>query len=101
MPASARKKKHFVQIYQVGEHGGWAYFALEFVPGGSLARQLAGRPQPATQSARLVEAVAQAMAYAHERGVVHRDLKPANILFFEGCTPHRDLHSFPTRRSSD
>src|SRR5262245_14690668 len=78
---------HIVQIYEVGEQGGWAYFALEFVPGGSLARQLAGRPQPAGPSARLVEAVARAMAYAHDRGVVHRDLKPANILLSADGTP--------------
>src|SRR5262245_24075021 len=44
---------HVVQIYEVGEHAGWAYFALEFVPGGSLAQHLAGRPQPAVPSARL------------------------------------------------
>jgi tetratricopeptide (TPR) repeat protein/tRNA A-37 threonylcarbamoyl transferase component Bud32 len=76
-----------VQILEVGEHGGWAYFALEYVPGGSLARQLAGRPQAAIPSARLVEAVARAMAYAHERGIVHRDLKPANILLTAEGTP--------------
>jgi serine/threonine-protein kinase len=69
-----------VPIYEVGEQDGWAYFALEFVPGGSLARHLAGRPQPAGPSARLVETLARTMAYAHERGILHRDLKPANIL---------------------
>jgi eukaryotic-like serine/threonine-protein kinase len=78
---------HIVQMYEVGEQDGWAYFALEFVPGGSLAQQCAGRPQPAVPSARLVEAVAHAMAYAHERGVVHRDLKPANILLAADGTP--------------
>jgi serine/threonine-protein kinase len=71
---------HVVEIHEVGEQDGWAYFALEFVPGGSLARQLAGRPQPAEPSARLVETLARAMAHAHERGIVHRDLKPANVL---------------------
>src|SRR5262249_48487938 len=71
---------HIVQIYEVGEQGGWAYLALEFVPGGSLARHLAGRPQPAGPSAQLMETLARAMAYAHERGVIHRDLKPANVL---------------------
>jgi serine/threonine-protein kinase len=71
---------HIIQIYEVGEQDGWAYFALEVVPGGSLARELAGRPQPVAPSARLVETLARTMAFAHERGIVHRDLKPANIL---------------------
>jgi serine/threonine-protein kinase len=78
---------NIVPIYDVGEHAGWAYFALEFVPGGSLARRLAGGPQPAGPSARLVEAAARAMGYAHDRGVVHRDLKPANILLTADGTP--------------
>jgi serine/threonine protein kinase/tetratricopeptide (TPR) repeat protein len=71
---------NIVPIYEVGEQDGWAYFALEFVPGGSLARQLAGRPQPAGEAARLVETLAWTMDYAHTQGIVHRDLKPANIL---------------------
>jgi serine/threonine protein kinase/tetratricopeptide (TPR) repeat protein len=71
---------NIVPIYEVGEQDGWAYFALEFVPGGSLARHLAGRPQPAGPSAQLVETLARAMDYAHVQGIVHRDLKPANIL---------------------
>jgi eukaryotic-like serine/threonine-protein kinase len=69
-----------VQIYEVGEQDGLPYFSLEFVEGTSLAQRLAGKPQPAKEAARLVETLAQAMHYAHERGIVHRDLKPANIL---------------------
>jgi tetratricopeptide (TPR) repeat protein len=78
---------HIVPVYEVGEHDGWAYFALEFVPGGSLARQLAGRPQPAVLSAQLVETLAGAVEHAHERGVVHRDLKPANVLLAADGSP--------------
>ncbi len=78
---------HIVPIYAAGEQDGWAYFALEFVPGGSLARQLGGRPQPANRSARLVETLARAMEYAHMQGIVHRDLKPANILLMADGTP--------------
>jgi serine/threonine-protein kinase len=71
---------HIVPLYDVGEQDGWAYFALEVAQGGSLARQLAGRPQAPAQAARLVQSLARAMHYAHERGIVHRDLKPANVL---------------------
>jgi serine/threonine protein kinase/tetratricopeptide (TPR) repeat protein len=71
---------HIVQIHEVGEHDGRPYLALEFVGGGSLARALAGNPQPADQAARLVETLARAMHFAHQHGIVHRDLKPANIL---------------------
>jgi uncharacterized protein (TIGR03067 family) len=71
---------HIVQIHEVGEHDDLPYLALEYVDGGSLEEMAAGTPQPARWAAQLLEAVARAVHYAHERGVVHRDLKPANIL---------------------
>jgi len=71
---------NIVQIYEVGEQGGRPYFSLEYVDGGSLGQALAGKPQPPTEAAVLVESLARAMHYAHQRGIVHRDLKPANIL---------------------
>src|SRR5262249_10882888 len=61
------------------EAEGRPYLCLEFVSGGSLAGR-AGVPWPVDQAARLVEEVARAVHYAHERGIIHRDLKPANIL---------------------
>ena len=75
---------NIVQVYQVGEEGGRPYFALELVDGGSLAQRLAGTPLPARQAAQILETLARAMHYAHERGIVHRDLKPANIITAEG-----------------
>jgi serine/threonine protein kinase len=71
---------NIVQIHAVGHHKGTPYFALEYIGGGTLADWLAQRPQPALDSAAIVEALARAMQYAHERGVIHRDLKPANVL---------------------
>jgi WD40 repeat protein/serine/threonine protein kinase len=71
---------NIVQIYEVGEHLGRPYFALEYVDGGSLANQLGGKPVPARPAAQLVETLARAMHYAHQQGIVHRDLKPGNIL---------------------
>jgi tetratricopeptide (TPR) repeat protein len=75
---------NIVQIYEVGEHNGLPYFSLEYVAGGTLAERLDGTPLPARDAAPLVETLARAIHYAHERGVVHRDLKPANILLASG-----------------
>jgi WD40 repeat protein/tetratricopeptide (TPR) repeat protein len=72
-----------VQIYEVGEHGGRPFCALEFVAGGSLSRRLAGNPQPPRPAARAAAALARAVQHAHEHGIVHRDLKPANVLVQE------------------
>jgi WD40 repeat protein len=69
-----------VQIFEVGTHGGLPYCALEFVGGGSLARQMHGEPQPAPAAAQLVETLARTMHTAHAQGIIHRDLKPANVL---------------------
>src|SRR5262249_18006749 len=78
---------NLVQVYEVGEHDGQLFFSLEFVDGGSLDQKLHGTPQPARQAAQLVEALAQAVQYAHQQGVLHRDLKPANVLLTADGTP--------------
>jgi WD40 repeat protein len=71
---------HIVQVYDVGEHFGLAYLALEFVSGGSLSDRLDGRPWAPRAAAELVERLAGAVEAAHRRGIIHRDLKPANVL---------------------
>src|SRR5262245_59122996 len=83
MEAQAAASLHhpnIVQIYEVGQHDGLPYLALELVNGPSLADRLAQGPLPPRDAAALVETLARAMHHAHERGVIHRDLKPANIL---------------------
>ena len=79
---------NIVQIYQVGKQGDLPFFSLEYVEGGTLAERLAGVPQQPNDAARLVECLARAMHFAHQKGIVHRDLKPANILLASGgCEP--------------
>jgi serine/threonine-protein kinase len=78
---------HIVQIHEVGEADGRPYFSLEFVDGGSLARKIAGTPQPPREAAGLVRLLAGAMQHAHQAGIIHRDLKPGNILLKADGTP--------------
>jgi serine/threonine-protein kinase len=75
---------HIVPIYDVGEREGVAYFVMALVNGGNLASHLTREPrQPIEEVRRLLAEVADALAYAHMRGVIHRDIKPDNILVDE------------------
>jgi serine/threonine protein kinase len=76
-----------VQVYEVGEHGGVPFFSLEFCPGGSLDRNLAGTPLEPKVAAKLMQSLAEAMRVAHQANVIHRDLKPANVLLSTDGTP--------------
>jgi len=69
-----------VPVYEFGEHSGTHYFSMAFVDGPSLAERAGENALPPTEAAEVITKVAEAVAYAHRRGVVHRDLKPANVL---------------------
>ena len=85
--AAGLQHPHIVQVHDVGEHDGRAYFTMELVEGGSLAQKLAGTPQPAGKAAALLATLAEAVHVAHQRGIVHRDLKPDNVLLTADGTP--------------
>lgn len=74
------KHPGIVSVYDLGEHSGLPYLAMEYFEAGSLKAHTAGKPQPAWWSAEVVQQVARAVHFAHQRGVIHRDLKPANLL---------------------
>ena len=69
-----------VPIYEIGEHEGQHFFSMGFVEGTSLAAKVADGPLPPREAATLTMQVAEAVQFAHEKGVIHRDLKPANVL---------------------
>ncbi len=72
---------HIVTVFDVGEDQGMLYLAMELVQGGSFSQRLADPAGFAMRDRiRVVAEVAEALAHAHERGVLHRDIKPANIL---------------------
>jgi len=78
---------HIVQIHDIGEHRRRPYLSLEFLPGGSLSKQISGQPQSPRKSARLVETLARAIHFAHQQGIIHRDLKPGNVLLTSDGQP--------------
>ena len=72
---------NIIPIYRVGTAGRLFYFAMKYVEGRSLADILQERATlPIPTVTGILDAVASALAYAHDRGVIHRDIKPANIL---------------------
>ena len=77
---AALQHPNIVAIYEVGEHNGHHFLSLEFVEGRSFAELARERPLPSRRAANYLKIIAEAMEYAHQRGVLHRDLKPSNIL---------------------
>ncbi len=77
--ASKLNHPHVCTIHEVGEAEGRAFVAMELVEGRSLSGLVSPEALPAEQVLRLGQQLADALAHAHERGVVHRDFKSANV----------------------
>ena len=73
--------RNIVTIFDVGEHGGEPFIAMEYVPGRTLAEIVRERaPLPIPPRLRMLRELCDGLAYAHAQGVVHRDVKPANLM---------------------
>lgn len=71
---------HILPVYDAGEDRGIPYIVMRYLSGGTLSDLVATRLPTLSTVTRIVEQVADALDYAHEREIVHRDLKPSNIL---------------------
>ncbi len=79
---SAGRLSHpnIVTIYDVGEADGLAYIAMEYLPGATLRDLMDKGPMPLDLALDTAAQMAEALAFAHEHGVIHRDIKPANVV---------------------
>jgi len=72
---------HIVKIYEQGAAEGGYYFAMEYLEKGSLDDEIQSKGKLSVDEALgVLEQVAQALAHAHQQGIIHRDIKPGNIL---------------------
>ncbi|MFL6213291.1 MAG: protein kinase domain-containing protein [Blastocatellia bacterium] len=81
--ASALRSPYVAAIYDIGEHDGAAFIAMEFVEGELLSQKLARGPLPIVDAVDVGMQVADALDEAHGLGIVHRDIKSANIMLTE------------------
>jgi tRNA A-37 threonylcarbamoyl transferase component Bud32 len=76
---------HILGLHDSGEADGMLYYVMPYVDGETVAQRVAREgPLPLVDVLGIATQVADALAYAHEQGVVHRDIKPANILWSRG-----------------
>ena len=78
--AASLHHPNIVAIHEVGIHEDRHFFVMDYVEGQSLARLVGNQPLPVKRAAAYLKTIAEAVHYAHERGILHRDLKPSNVL---------------------
>ena len=76
-----------VPVYDVGNEDGQPYFVMRYMTGGSLSSWILKGKFSIQDTARIIEKIAQGLAYSHKKGIIHRDLKPDNILFDNNDDP--------------
>jgi serine/threonine protein kinase len=79
---------YIVRIRDSGISEGQYYFAMEYIHGETLDKYVCSRAFSPRQIVELFAKVCEAVAHAHQRGVIHRDLKPSNILVDDRGDPH-------------
>ncbi|HUE88150.1 MAG TPA: protein kinase [Vicinamibacterales bacterium] len=97
--AAGLNHPHILPLHDSGEAGGFLYYVMPYAEGESLRDRLEREGQlPIPQALQIVRQVADALSFAHSRGLVHRDIKPENILLEHG---HAVVTDFGIARAVD
>ncbi len=86
---SAAKVTHpnLCTIYEIGEHEGEIFLAMELIDGRTLRDEIGGQPLPINRTLQLAAQIAEGLAAAHAASVIHRDLKPENVMVDDAGRP--------------
>ncbi|MBN1810232.1 MAG: protein kinase [Anaerolineae bacterium] len=77
---------HILNIHDFGQEGGLSYIVMQYVEAGTLQERMR-QPMDLETISKIIEQLAEALDYAHRRGIIHRDIKPTNVLMEEGRWP--------------
>jgi serine/threonine-protein kinase len=98
--AAQLQHPHILPVHDSGSVDGLLWYTMPYVAGESLRQRLTREPQlPLNEALGIAREVAEALGYAHERGIVHRDIKPENILLAAG--QHCVIADFGIARALD
>ena len=99
--AASLQHPHIVAIHETGEHEGQHYFSMDYVAGQNLADAVRSQPLPPIRAAQILKTIAEAVHYAHQKGILHRDLKPSNIILDDAGEPRVTDFGLAKRLPSD
>ena len=75
---------NIVPVYDFAEQNGQPYLVMKYIPGETLKARLGRGALEPSELGLIVRAIANALSYAHDKGILHRDIKPSNVLLAEG-----------------
>ena len=99
--AAGLKHPNIVAIHEVGVREGQHFYSMDYVEGQTLAERAINKPLSPELASGYLKTIAEAVHYAHQRGILHRDLKPSNVLIDSQDQPHLTDFGLAKRLSDD